>query len=42
MSTAGVTDPPVDREDLLHLYEQMFKIRTFEENVNELPLLVHL
>ena len=40
--------PTVDREDLLNLYEQMFKIRTFEEHVNELyqaakmPGLAHL
>lgn len=38
----------VDREDWLHMYEQMFKIRTFEEQVNELytsarmPGLAHL
>jgi pyruvate dehydrogenase E1 component alpha subunit len=37
-----------DREDWLHMYEQMFKIRTFEEQVNELytsakmPGLAHL
>src|SRR6188474_464729 len=30
--------PAVDREQWLHMYEQMFKIRTFEENVNELYL----
>ncbi len=40
--------PDVDREDWLHMYEQMFKIRTFEEHVNELyqsakmPGLAHL
>ena len=38
----------VDREEWLHIYEQMFKIRTFEEHVNELyqsakmPGLAHL
>jgi len=38
----------VDREEWLHMYEQMFKIRTFEEQVNELytsakmPGLAHL
>ena len=38
----------VDREEWLHMYEQMFKIRTFEEHVNELyqsakmPGLAHL
>ena len=38
----------VDREQWLHMYEQMFKIRTFEEQVNELyqsakmPGLAHL
>ncbi|MEP7284724.1 MAG: thiamine pyrophosphate-dependent dehydrogenase E1 component subunit alpha [Chloroflexota bacterium] len=38
----------IDREELLHMYEQMFKIRTFEEHVNELymsakmPGLAHL
>jgi pyruvate dehydrogenase E1 component alpha subunit len=38
----------IDREDWLHMYEQMFKIRTFEEHVNELytsarmPGLAHL
>ena len=38
----------VDREQWLHMYEQMFKIRTFEEHVNELytsakmPGLAHL
>jgi len=38
----------VDREDWLHMYQQMFKIRTFEEHVNELytsakmPGLAHL
>ncbi len=37
-----------DREEWLHMYEQMFKIRTFEEHVNELymsakmPGLAHL
>ncbi|MFN8451612.1 MAG: thiamine pyrophosphate-dependent dehydrogenase E1 component subunit alpha [Anaerolineae bacterium] len=40
--------PEVDREDWLHMYEQMFKIRTFEEHVNDLytsakmPGLAHL
>jgi pyruvate dehydrogenase E1 component alpha subunit len=40
--------PDIDREELLHMYEQMFKIRTFEEQVNELytsakmPGLAHL
>ncbi len=40
--------PGVDREQWLHMYEQMFKIRTFEEHVNELyqgakmPGLAHL
>ena len=39
---------PGDREELLHMYEQMLKIRTFEEHVNELyqsakmPGLAHL
>src|SRR5690242_21112084 len=38
----------IDREQWLHMYEQMFKIRTFEEQVNELyqaakmPGLAHL
>ena len=38
----------VDREQWLHMYEQMFKIRAFEEQVNELyqgakmPGLAHL
>lgn len=38
----------IDREQWLHMYEQMFKIRTFEEHVNELyqgakmPGLAHL
>jgi len=32
--------PDVDREEWLHMYEQMFKIRTFEEHVNELYKLV--
>jgi pyruvate dehydrogenase E1 component alpha subunit len=38
----------LDREEWLHMYEQMFKIRTFEEHVNELytgakmPGLAHL
>lgn len=38
----------IDREDWLNMYEQMFKIRTFEEHVNELymtakmPGLAHL
>ena len=40
--------PEVDREQWLHMYEQMFKIRAFEEQVNELyqsakmPGLAHL
>jgi TPP-dependent pyruvate/acetoin dehydrogenase alpha subunit len=40
--------PGVDREQWLHIYEQMFKIRAFEEQVNELyqgakmPGLAHL
>src|SRR5690242_5490040 len=40
--------PDMDREQWLHMYEQMFKIRTFEEHVNELyqaakmPGLAHL
>ena len=40
--------PDVDREEWLHMYEQMVKIRTFEEHVNELyqsakmPGLAHL
>ena len=40
--------PQVDREDWLHMYEQMAKIRTFEDHVNELymsakmPGLAHL
>ena len=28
----------VDREQWLHMYEQMYKIRQFEENANELYL----
>jgi pyruvate dehydrogenase E1 component alpha subunit len=42
------TLPDVDREEWLHMYEQMVKIRTFEEHVNELyqsakmPGLAHL
>jgi TPP-dependent pyruvate/acetoin dehydrogenase alpha subunit len=41
-------DREIDREDLLHMYEQMAKIRAFEEQVNELyqaakmPGLAHL
>src|SRR5262245_32965225 len=40
--------PDMDREQWLHMYEQMFKIRAFEEQVNELyqgakmPGLAHL
>ena len=40
--------PDGDREEWLHMYEQMFRIRTFEEHVNELyqsakmPGLAHL
>jgi pyruvate dehydrogenase E1 component alpha subunit len=40
--------PDVDREEWLHMYEQMVRIRTFEEHVNELyqsakmPGLAHL
>jgi acetoin:2,6-dichlorophenolindophenol oxidoreductase subunit alpha len=40
--------PPVDAEDWLHMYRQMFRIRSFEEQVNELyrkalmPGLAHL
>src|ERR671930_328249 len=40
--------PDIDREQWLHMYEQMFKIRAFEEQVNELyqaakmPGLAHL
>jgi pyruvate dehydrogenase E1 component alpha subunit len=40
--------PEVDREEWLHMYEQMARIRTFEEHVNELyqgakmPGLAHL
>jgi TPP-dependent pyruvate/acetoin dehydrogenase alpha subunit len=40
--------PDVDREEWLHMYEQMARIRTFEEHVNELyqgakmPGLAHL
>jgi TPP-dependent pyruvate/acetoin dehydrogenase alpha subunit len=30
------TASPVDREHWLHMYEQMAKIRAFEEQVNEL------
>jgi pyruvate dehydrogenase E1 component alpha subunit len=43
-----VTMSEVDREQWLHMYEQMFKIRSFEEQVNELyqaakmPGLAHL
>ncbi len=42
------TSPDADREEWLHMYEQMVKIRTFEEHVNELyqgakmPGLAHL
>lgn len=42
------TMPDVDREEWLHMYEQMVTIRTFEEHVNELyqsakmPGLAHL
>src|SRR5438477_7380640 len=41
-------EPQLDREDWLHMYEQMAKIRAFEEQVNELyqaakmPGLAHL
>jgi pyruvate dehydrogenase E1 component alpha subunit len=41
-------EPPVDMEDWLHMYRQMFRIRAFEEQVNELytkaimPGLAHL
>src|SRR5216683_5053329 len=41
-------EPELDREDWLHMYEQMAKIRAFEEQVNELyqaakmPGLAHL
>src|ERR671925_341828 len=44
----GQSPPNIDREQWLHMYEQMFKIRTFEEQVNELyqsakmPGLAHL
>ncbi|HSB03526.1 MAG TPA: thiamine pyrophosphate-dependent enzyme [Anaerolineales bacterium] len=47
-SNAGQSVTTVDREQWLHMYEQMFKIRTFEEHVNELyqsakmPGLAHL
>jgi pyruvate dehydrogenase E1 component alpha subunit len=46
MSDVGIDH--VDREEWLHMYEQMVKIRTFEEHVNELytsakmPGLAHL
>jgi pyruvate dehydrogenase E1 component alpha subunit len=36
MSLPAAGDQVLDREDLLQLYEQMFKIRRFEEHVNEL------
>jgi TPP-dependent pyruvate/acetoin dehydrogenase alpha subunit len=48
MTDAGVGIDQVDREEWLHMYEQMVKIRTFEEHVNELytsakmPGLAHL
>ena len=47
-TNADQAAPEVDREDWLHMYEQMAKIRTFEEHVNELyqsakmPGLAHL
>src|SRR5918996_5460703 len=47
-SNDGQSLPEVDREQWLHMYEQMFKIRAFEEQVNELyqgakmPGLAHL
>src|SRR5918996_6170943 len=47
-SKEGQSLPEVDREQWLHMYEQMFKIRAFEEQVNELyqsakmPGLAHL
>jgi pyruvate dehydrogenase E1 component alpha subunit len=47
-SKDGRSMPAVDREHWLYMYEQMFKIRTFEEHVNELyqsakmPGLAHL
>jgi pyruvate dehydrogenase E1 component alpha subunit len=45
---SGDLPSDVDREEWLHMYEQMFRIRTFEEHVNELyqsakmPGLAHL
>ena len=45
---SGGLPADVDREEWLHMYEQMFKIRTFEEHVNDLyqsakmPGLAHL
>src|SRR5918992_995426 len=47
-SKDGQSTSSVDREQWLHMYEQMVKIRTFEEQVNELyqsakmPGLAHL
>src|SRR5512143_1222180 len=47
-SNDGQSVTAMDREQWLHMYEQMFKIRTFEEHVNELyqsakmPGLAHL
>ncbi len=47
-SKEGSSASNVDREQWLHMYEQMFKIRAFEEQVNELyqsakmPGLAHL
>jgi pyruvate dehydrogenase E1 component alpha subunit len=47
-SRDGQSTPTIDREQWLHMYEQMFKIRAFEEQVNELyqsarmPGLAHL
>src|SRR5919109_2161543 len=44
----GQSPPNIDREQWLHMYEQMCKIRAFEEHVNELyqsakmPGLAHL
>ena len=47
-SSESPSAPALDREQWLHMYEQMFKIRAFEEQVNELyqgakmPGLAHL
>jgi len=48
MKTKGQSMSEIDREQWLHMYQQMYKIRAFEEQVNELyqgakmPGLAHL